>query len=83
MARQADEETLGVGFATLADGLVDQQSLDPSLDPAGVMRATALGTPAWVVAITQAGLVPPVSAEPSHVNSGTSVAARPETNVTV
>jgi AcrR family transcriptional regulator len=39
MARQADEETLGVGFATLADGLVDQQSLDPSLDPAGVMRA--------------------------------------------
>jgi AcrR family transcriptional regulator len=39
MSPQADEETLGVGFATLADGLVDQQSLDPSLEPAGVMRA--------------------------------------------
>jgi AcrR family transcriptional regulator len=39
MAAQADEETLGIGFATLADGLVDQQSLDPSLEPAGVMRA--------------------------------------------
>ena len=39
MVPNADEETLGVGFATLADGLVDQQSLDPSLEPAGVMRA--------------------------------------------
>ena len=39
MVPQADEVTLGVGFATLADGLVDQQSLDPSLEPAGVMRA--------------------------------------------
>jgi AcrR family transcriptional regulator len=39
MAQEADEETLGIGFATLADGLVDQQSLDPSLEPAGVMRA--------------------------------------------
>jgi AcrR family transcriptional regulator len=39
IALQTDEETLGVGFATLADGLVDQQSLDPSLEPAGVMRA--------------------------------------------
>jgi AcrR family transcriptional regulator len=34
-----DAETLGIGFATLADGLVDQQSLDPSLQPEGVMRA--------------------------------------------
>ena len=39
MIAQTDEVTLGVGFATLADGLVDQQSLDPSLEPAGVMRA--------------------------------------------
>jgi AcrR family transcriptional regulator len=39
MIPQADEQTLGIGFATLADGLVDQQSLDPSLEPAGVMRA--------------------------------------------
>jgi hypothetical protein len=39
MIPQADEVTLGVGFATLADGLVDQQSLDPSLEPEGVMRA--------------------------------------------
>jgi hypothetical protein len=39
MIPQTDEVTLGVGFATLADGLVDQQSLDPSLEPAGVMRA--------------------------------------------
>ena len=36
MIPQADEMTLGVGFATLADGLVDQQSLDPSLEPEGV-----------------------------------------------
>lgn len=35
----ADARTLGVGFATLADGLVDQQSLDPTLEPEGVMRA--------------------------------------------
>ena len=35
----ADATTLGVGFATLADGLVDQQSLDPALEPEGVMRA--------------------------------------------
>jgi hypothetical protein len=39
MIPQADEVTLGVGFATLADGLVDQQSLDLSLEPEGVMRA--------------------------------------------
>ena len=39
MAPHADVETLGIGFATLADGLVDQQSLDPSLAPEGVMRS--------------------------------------------
>ncbi len=39
MASDVDAETLGIGFATLADGLVDQQSLDPSLEPEGVMRA--------------------------------------------
>ena len=39
MIPQADAVTLGVGFATLADGLVDQQSLDPSLEPAGILRA--------------------------------------------
>jgi len=35
----ANAETLGVGFATLADGLVDQQSLDPTLEQEAVMRA--------------------------------------------
>jgi AcrR family transcriptional regulator len=39
MAPDVDAETLGIGFATLADGLVDQQSLDASLEPEGVMRA--------------------------------------------
>jgi AcrR family transcriptional regulator len=39
MVPRADEVTLGVGFATLADGLVDQQSLDDSIEPAGVLRA--------------------------------------------
>jgi hypothetical protein len=39
MVPQADEVKLGVGFATLADGLVDQQSLDDSIEPAGVLRA--------------------------------------------
>jgi len=39
MVPQADEVKLGIGFATLADGLVDQQSLDDSIEPAGVLRA--------------------------------------------
>jgi AcrR family transcriptional regulator len=39
LGSDADARTLGIGFATLADGLVDQQSLDPTLEPEGVMRA--------------------------------------------
>jgi AcrR family transcriptional regulator len=35
----ADAEALAVGFATLADGLVDQQSLNPKVHSEGVMRA--------------------------------------------
>jgi AcrR family transcriptional regulator len=34
-----DAERIGVAFATMADGLVDQQSLNPSLDTASIMRA--------------------------------------------
>jgi AcrR family transcriptional regulator len=34
-----DAERIGVAFATLADGLVDQRSLNPSLDTAAIMRA--------------------------------------------
>jgi AcrR family transcriptional regulator len=39
LLRNASVETLGIGLATLADGLVDQQSLDPSLEPARVIVA--------------------------------------------
>jgi hypothetical protein len=34
-----DAEALGVAYATLADGLVDQRSLNPSLDAQGIMGA--------------------------------------------
>lgn len=34
-----DHEALGMAFATLADGLVDQQSLNPAVDSEGIMRA--------------------------------------------
>lgn len=34
-----DVERVGVAFATMADALVDQQSLDPSLDTESIMRA--------------------------------------------
>ncbi|MBI2236921.1 MAG: TetR/AcrR family transcriptional regulator [Actinobacteria bacterium] len=34
-----DHEGTGTAFATLADGLVDQQSLNPAVDSEGVMRA--------------------------------------------
>ncbi len=34
-----DAEALGVAYATLADGLVDQRSLNPSLDAEGIMGA--------------------------------------------
>jgi AcrR family transcriptional regulator len=36
---EANAESLGVGFATLADGLVDQQSLNPKVHSEAVMRA--------------------------------------------
>jgi AcrR family transcriptional regulator len=32
-------DAMGIAFATLADGLVDQRSLDPSLDTEAIMRA--------------------------------------------
>jgi AcrR family transcriptional regulator len=38
-----DAEPAGIAFATLADGLVDQQSLDPAMDNRGIMWAF-LGT---------------------------------------
>jgi AcrR family transcriptional regulator len=34
-----DHDAVGIAFATLADGLVDQRSLDPSLDTDVIMRA--------------------------------------------
>ena len=34
-----DAERVGVAFATMADALVDQQSLDPGLDTESIMRA--------------------------------------------
>ena len=34
-----DAERIGVAFATMADGLVDQQSLNPALDTESIMRA--------------------------------------------
>jgi AcrR family transcriptional regulator len=34
-----DPERTGIAFATLADGLVDQQSLDPEMDNGGIMWA--------------------------------------------
>ena len=34
-----DAERVGVAFATMADALVDQQSLDPTLDTESIMRA--------------------------------------------
>ena len=34
-----DSRAVGVAFATLADGLVDQRSLRPDFDSAGIMRA--------------------------------------------
>jgi len=34
-----DAERVGVAFATMADALVDQHSLDPSLDTESIMRA--------------------------------------------
>lgn len=37
---EVDEEKVGVAFATLADSLVDQQSLSPELDTDAVMRAS-------------------------------------------
>jgi hypothetical protein len=43
-----DAERTAVAFATLADGLVDQQSLNPSLDTATIMwafLASILATP--------------------------------------
>jgi AcrR family transcriptional regulator len=36
---EIDVERVGVAFATMADALVDQQSLDPALDTESVMRA--------------------------------------------
>ena len=35
----ADARAVGIAFATLADALVDQRSLDPSLDTEAIMRA--------------------------------------------
>jgi AcrR family transcriptional regulator len=34
-----DGDAVAIAFATLADGLVDQQSLDPSMDTMAIMRA--------------------------------------------
>ncbi len=33
-----DVDAIGVAFATLADGLVDQRSLSPNLDSEAIMR---------------------------------------------
>jgi AcrR family transcriptional regulator len=39
LREDVDPGLLGVGFATLADGLVDQQSLDPAVRSEAIMRA--------------------------------------------
>lgn len=39
LAPGLDAERIGVAFATLADGLVDQRSLNPTLDTASIMDA--------------------------------------------
>ncbi len=39
LRREMDETACGVAFATLADALVDQRSLRPSLDTEAIMRA--------------------------------------------
>jgi AcrR family transcriptional regulator len=38
LSGDADVKAIGVGFATLADGLVDQQSLNPRVKPETIMR---------------------------------------------
>ena len=38
LSGDADVKAVGVGFATLADGLVDQQSLNPRVKPETIMR---------------------------------------------